>query len=396
MSTERQDIHRTDGITRASGSALGTPVDPAVHAPLPAYRACLRGIGFAESDRASRLVIQQLDDLACADATHLLSLLAPDALGRVVERLADVAQRAGEGFSHLACSLVAQVTNASLGLIEHAILAPLQSLVAPRAFDLACLRLLDFGKLLVAVLDGCLGSVSADEDDLLPVGGGNQGVDAKVYTDDGLLRARRIRDFTGQAHCAIGEARFHEASWHCDGIRQPNPQGAALAVRQHQPPITDTRILVGVDHIMVAQFAPRVTCLGLPIAAQLAAGVYRLAELADDLLRALCGQARIAPLWPNGPPLPARLAGPLPAQAADAVMPHEQIIPQPRGLSAAGSEGGPFGGRVWFPRNLYCAIAHANSMPDRYGACQAKSVALAGCQASLPTAKAGDPQPEGR
>ncbi len=48
------------------------------------------------------------------------------------------------------------------------------------------------GELFVAVLDRGLGGASTDEDNLHPVGGGDQGVHPQVYADDGLLRTRGV------------------------------------------------------------------------------------------------------------------------------------------------------------------------------------------------------------
>src|SRR5258708_19007204 len=70
MVTETQDIHRTNGVTRASGSTVRTVVYPAVLAPLPAYGTRLRGIGFIDGNRASRLVVELLDELALARCCH--------------------------------------------------------------------------------------------------------------------------------------------------------------------------------------------------------------------------------------------------------------------------------------------------------------------------------------
>ena len=44
MLTEAQDIHRAYRVTRAGGPTVGTAVDPAVLAPLPAYGTRLRGM----------------------------------------------------------------------------------------------------------------------------------------------------------------------------------------------------------------------------------------------------------------------------------------------------------------------------------------------------------------
>src|SRR5215467_9299451 len=74
----------------------------------------------------------------------------------VVERLAHVVQRTGEGIGYLLGRLVAQVTDTPLILVEQLVLATLQARMTARAFGRAGLSLLDAGELLVAVLDGRL------------------------------------------------------------------------------------------------------------------------------------------------------------------------------------------------------------------------------------------------
>src|SRR5262245_56594898 len=96
MNAKRQDIDRADHVTRASGLACWATVDPVVLAPLPAYRADLRGIGFAEGERPSRLVVQSIDDLAGASGTDLLGLYTPNPLCGVIEGLTDIAAGVGK------------------------------------------------------------------------------------------------------------------------------------------------------------------------------------------------------------------------------------------------------------------------------------------------------------
>ena len=119
----------------ASGPARGATVDPAVLAPLPAYGTRLRGIGFAEGDRPSRLVVELLDEFAGTGGTHLLRLYPSRALGGGIERLAHIAGRARERLRHLACRFVAEIADASLRLAEHLVLAALQPRVAARMLD---------------------------------------------------------------------------------------------------------------------------------------------------------------------------------------------------------------------------------------------------------------------
>jgi len=304
MVTERQDIDRAHSITWASGPAVGALVYPAVLASLPAYRAGLRGIGFAEGDGLSRLVIKLLDELACTCGTHLLRLLAPDALSRIVERLANVTCRAWEGLDNLPRGFVAQVTDAPLGLIEHAVLAPLQPLVAARMLRAGRLGLLQAGQLFIAVLDGGLGRAPTDENDVLPVGRSDQGIHAQVYANDGLLRAWPIGHLANQTHRAIGEARLHEPSGQRDGLGQANAQRPAHTMRQHQLAIADTRVLVGVDHIPIAPQLPRIARLRLAVLAQGAARIHRLTELADESV------GRIAPTGQDSAPWPRAASAP--------------------------------------------------------------------------------------
>ena len=156
-------------------------------------------------------------------------------------------------------------------------------------------RLTDAGELFVAVLDRGFGGASADEENPLPVRGRDEGVHPQVYADDGLLRARGVRYFTDDADGAIGEPHFHEAPGQRHRIRHADAERAALPVGQDQSPVANAGILVGVDHIVIAAQAPGIARLGLAVSAQLATRIHRLAELADELLGALRGQARIAP-----------------------------------------------------------------------------------------------------
>jgi hypothetical protein len=390
MLTEAQDIHRADGVARAGGPALGAAIYTAVLAPLPAYGTRLRGKGFAEGDGPNRFVGELADDLAGTGATHLLGLHAPDELGGVVKWLAHVAGGVRKGLGYLACGLVAQVADAPLGLVEHTALAPLQPLVAAQTVGLACLRLLDSGELLIAVLHRGLGGASTDENDLRAVGGRDEGVHPQVYPDDSLLVARLIRHFADHAHHAIGQADLHDAPWQRDRFWQADTQRPALAMWQHEPPVTDTRILIGVHHVVIAAQAPGIARLRVAVLPQLAARVHRLRELADDLLGRLRRETWIALFRPA---LPARLAGPRPIEAADAVMPPYEIIPQPRRFLAAGRKGCPFGCGAWCPRNFYRAIAHRPNVPNRRASVKRGAWPRKGHRAFIPMPEDRDAQP---
>jgi hypothetical protein len=157
MDTKRQDIGRAYCVAGAGGTTVRAPVDPAVSAPPPAYGTRLRAIGFVNHNRACGFVVELIDELAGTGLADGLRLYLAGTLGGLIERLAHIAQRTGEGLSHLARGFVAEVTDASLAPlapIEQPILATLQALVAARAFLLARLQVLDSGKLLIAVFCG--------------------------------------------------------------------------------------------------------------------------------------------------------------------------------------------------------------------------------------------------
>src|SRR5262249_24643268 len=150
-------------------------IDPAVSAPLRACGICLRGVAFVDGNRANRLVIKLLDNLAGTPVADGLCLRAPRALGGVVERLTDIAERTREGVGHLPGRLVAEITHLPLCLAQHAVRAALQPFVAAGTRYLARLGQLQPGELLVAVLDRRLRHASANANDPLPIGRGKQG-----------------------------------------------------------------------------------------------------------------------------------------------------------------------------------------------------------------------------
>jgi hypothetical protein len=355
MDAKGQDIERAYRIARATRPAPSAAVDPAMSAPLPAYGTRLRGIRFVDGDRAHRLVGELIDNLAGTGGAHLLSLHAPTALRGVIERLAHRARRMRERLRYLPRRLVAQIADTSLRLIQHPVFATSQPFVAARAFGLARLRVLDSGKLLVALLDGRLGGASTDEDGLLAVGGGDQGIHAQVHSDHARLGSFVVQRFADEAHDPIGEPHFHEPAWH---VRQSNMRRSALSVRQDKPSVANTRILVARDDIVIATQPPGVTRLGVASRTQLPSRLDGVAKLADKLLCGLRGQAGVAPYGRDGPALPARLAWPRPTQSANAVMAHDQIIPKARRLLAAGTKESPRGDRMWLPRDFYRALTH--------------------------------------
>src|SRR5258706_4748819 len=361
MVTETQDIHRTDGVTRASGSTVRTVVYPAVLAPLPAYGTRLRGIGFINDNRASRLVVELLDELACASSAHLLGLYPSGALRRIVEWLTHVARGTRKRLSNRVGGLMRGVPYLTLRLVEHLILAALQPLPAQRAIGLCGLGLLEAGQCLVTPLDDGLDAAPTHEKHLGAIGCSNERVHTQVHADDSLLGMRRVGHLTGEAHNTERQPHLHQAPRQCHAFRQPDAQRPAGALGQDQSSVADTRILIGVHDIMVMWLAPRISCFRLSVLAQFAARVHCLAELTDDLLGGLRGDAGIPPLRP---PLPACLGWPLLAETTNAMMTSHKVTPQSRRLFAASGEGVLFGCRAWSPRNFYRAIAHANSIAN--------------------------------
>jgi hypothetical protein len=139
----------------------------------------------------------------------------------------------------------------------------------------------------------------------------------QVDPDDGLLWPGRVRHLTDETHHAIRQPDFHQSAWQRNCIWQADSEPPALPVRQKEPPVPDTRILVGVHDIVIARFAPRIARLRLPVLAQLSARVHGLAELPDELLGRLRRETGIASLRPL---LPARLGRPPPAESTDALV----------------------------------------------------------------------------
>src|SRR5205823_545705 len=117
--------------------------------------------------------------------------------------------------------------------------------------------------------------------------------------------------------------------------------------------------LVGVHHIPVARRAPGIARLAVPVLAQLARRIDRLTELADNLLHGLSGEAGIAPARPA---LPARLGGPMPVQAADALVALHHIAPQACCLAACCPKCRPLCMALGHPVYLYRPISHALSI----------------------------------
>ncbi len=284
MYTKGKDIDGTNGVARTSGPTLSALVYPTVLAPPPAYGTRLRAVRFIKDDGTHRLVSKLVDELACAGSAHLLGLHSPGALGGVVERFPDIACGTWECLSYLTRCLVAQIADAPPGSIQQLVFAALQSLVAARSLFLARLQLLDARELLVAVLDGRLGRAPTYEDDFLSISGGDEGIHPQVHANHRLLRALLVGDLTDEAHHAIGQPDYHEASRDCHGAGETDAHCPTLSVRQDEAPVTNASVLVGVDHIAIVMQTPRITRFCLSILAQLSTRLHGFAELADDLL----------------------------------------------------------------------------------------------------------------
>jgi len=200
MLTETQDIDCAHRVTWAGGPTVRAEVYPAVLIPLPAYGTRLRGIGFAEGDRPSRLVIELLNHLAGAGRAHLLGLHPSGALRGVIERLPHIARRTRKRTRNRVRRLVRGIAYLALGPVEHLILAPLQPLPAARAFALLGLCLLDACQRLVAPLDDRFYPTPAYQKNRGAIGGGNEGIHSQVHADNSLLQARHVGYLTDEAH----------------------------------------------------------------------------------------------------------------------------------------------------------------------------------------------------
>ncbi len=362
MLTEREDVGCAHSIPRGRCAAVRATIYPTMLAPLPAYGTRLRAVCLVNRNRACGFVVELIDELAGTCLANSLRLCAPCSLRGVIEWFTHITQCMREGVGHLPSRLVAQITEAPLGLVEQLVLATLQSHVSARAFGLGRLGLLDAGKLLVAILNRSLGGTPADKNYLAPIGGSNEGVHAQIHTDNHTLRPLHVGYFTDQPYHPIGKAVFHQSTGQRNGIWQGDAQGATCAMRQDEPPSPYARILVSVRHVVMAAESPRVACLRIAILAELSARVHSLAKLTNKLLGRLGRQAAISPARPS---LPARLARPSPIETPNALVTHDQIVPEPCRLFAAGAEGGPLSDVVWLRYKFYRAIAYTYNIPGR-------------------------------
>lgn len=358
MTANTQDVCTADHVPGRYSSALATTIDPLTLVPLPAYGTRLRGVVFIFLDCATGLVVELCNHLCIAGATDSLRLPSPNLLSGIVKRLAHMTGCTGECFGHFAGRLVRQVSYPVGSLVQQLGFAPLQLAPPARACSLPTLRLLDAGEILVAPLEGRLDSPSADQDSCFPIGRCDQGVDAQVHTDHGLLRARFIRYLTDKQDLPHAQAGFHQASGQV--YRNGDAQFAGAAVGQNQLAISNNSTLVGVDNVSELWFLPGILRFWMAVLAQLTSGVDRFAELPDDLLHGLRMQVRVLTLRPLFPTL---LARPLPVKPADAVMPFDQIAPQPSRFLASQTEGTPFALRLRHPVHAYSSVSHIDILP---------------------------------
>jgi hypothetical protein len=245
----------------------------------------LGAVCFVQLKRARRFVIQLVDELPVARTTDLLGLSPSHFLRGIVKRLADEARGTRESAHHLTRGFVDQVMQTSTRLRQHAGFAPLQPLPLPRALLFAALGFLKRRQMFVSCLYQRLRRTSTDQYALLAISGSEKRIDAKVHTDNRLLRAWHLFDFADKHHTSHLHPGFHEAARQVS--RQGNMQRAACAMRQQEIAVADTRVLVRIHHVMITRSAPRIPSRIMPLASEAASRRHRFTELTDDLLRRL-------------------------------------------------------------------------------------------------------------
>jgi hypothetical protein len=129
---DREDIGRPHGVPWGHYPTLAAK-RAAADTPPTTPGARLRGIGFVDLHGPTGLVIELRDETSIARLADGLRLVWGHVLRGVIEWLAYIAGRAGEGIGNFARRFVRQVIKAMASLGAQACLAPLQALPAPRA-----------------------------------------------------------------------------------------------------------------------------------------------------------------------------------------------------------------------------------------------------------------------
>lgn len=339
LPSDLSDVQGAHHVARGLEATRSTLVLSTALLPTPAYGTRLRAVWLGHHDGPLALVVQHVDELACASLRHLLRLDSTDPLRRSVERLANHEACAREGVDDLPGRLVAGIPDLSMRFVEHRVLATLQPLVAPRPARLLRLSLGQGGEALVAVLHRRLHSAARHGDSRLPIRRTRQGVHTEVYAHHGVPFKRLLfLKFAHKKNTTVFHSGFHETTWKTNSFGDFHRQRPCLAVRQQQVSVSDTGTLVRVGHVAVTFLAPWVLGFGMAFLPKRRNGTHGLEKLLDDLLDGLGVEVGVAVL---GPDFPATFCWPRPVEATDAVVAHDQIIPEASGFDASRREGGP-------------------------------------------------------
>jgi hypothetical protein len=211
--------------------------------PCTAYRTGLRRIEFVHLNTGGKLVVEQGDNLAVAGRRDRLRLLASHFLRCVVEWLSDIRFRVGEGIGDLARGFVAQIADLVPGGSQYPILTPLQLLIATRALRLVGLLRRDFSQLLIAKLHSGLDLTTTDQDGLLTIGSGYDGIDPKVNADNWTASMRFVGNLTDDFDAAIVQPDFNQSAWQRDACGYADGQFPRTATGKRQLTIADLRAL---------------------------------------------------------------------------------------------------------------------------------------------------------
>ena len=329
MHSLRPDIDATDKISWRDKSTLRAAVRPLMFASLPTNGTGLRGIRFIDLNCAGQLIAKLRNHPRIGGRRNRLRLLASQVLRRIIERLSDIRLGVREFIGNLARRLMNLITHTISRFRQHFRLAFLQLPPAARALRFLRLQPADSPEFLVAIAEIRFQRAPADRDNLLPIGGGNQSIDAQIHADRWpQCFSRWIGAFEDQQNFVPAQADLHQSPW-LFHLGQLDVQSSGFSVRQKKKSVTDSGSLIGVGKVSMVVLSPWIFGICKAVLAQSAGGFNRFEEFTDDLLHSLAMEIGVATFAPF---LPSAFSGPLPVGATNAEMAIEEIIPEARRL----------------------------------------------------------------
>ena len=257
VDTNSTDIGGPHHVSGGHEAALAA-IDSAMLGSFSAPRAGLRRIGLVNLNTGREFVVEQGDHLSVAGRGNHLRLPPAHLLTGTIEGIAHISLRAGEGIGYYARGFMTQITNLVLGMIQHFKLTTLKSFVASRSLRLGGLFRCNLGQLLVPQLNRGLYLSATDEDSLLSIGSGDQGIDSQVNTDDGSGDPRRFLYLADHLQVSVVEPHLHQSPRDGDALGDVDREFLCLSTRKDQFPVSDPRSLVGEDHLSVSGLFMRI------------------------------------------------------------------------------------------------------------------------------------------